>query len=419
MLKKNLIGFVGLSHLSFSYSLASAKKNYKVVMYDFDNKLMKKFKNFKLDFNEKSLLKKFKTYINFYNLDNKLKSLNNCNLIFISLDVKTDEKNTADYSEIKRYINILHKNLNKKIPFIIQSQLQPGFCDNLKIENREIYYQVETLIFGKAFQRAYSPDRIIVGCKNNKKKLNNFYLNYLAKFNCPVIKMNFYSAEISKIAINIFLSSSVTVANMLARISERLGSNYKDIEIALRSDKRIGSKSYLSAGLGISGGNLERDLSSLKKVLKKNNIDYDFIKSIIKSSNKSKNWISDIFLKIYKKYKVRNVSLIGLSYKKNNSSLKNSPSILFLKTVKNFNLKIDIFDDLIAKYKGMDISKIENTTKNPEVVIFARDFINSDLVIKKFFNNKIKLKFCIDPFNLVKDKYIKKYKTKVFQIGKK
>ena len=73
--------------------------------------------------------------------------------------------------------------------------------------------------------------------------------------------MDYYSAELSKIAINIYLSSSVTVANTLARISERIGSNYKQIEIALRSDSRIGSKSYLSPGLGISGGNLERDLT--------------------------------------------------------------------------------------------------------------------------------------------------------------
>ena len=238
-------------------------------MYDFDDKLMKKFKDLKLDFNEKSLLEKFKKYKTLYNLENSLKSLNKCNLIFISLDVKTNKKNIGDYSKIKKYIKILDKNIKKKTPFIIQSQLQPGFCDNLKIRNREIYYQVETLIFGKAFQRAYSPDRIIVGCKNSQNKINRFYLNYLSKFNSPVYKMDYYSAELSKIAINIYLSSSVTVANTLARISERIGSNYKQIEIALRSDSRIGSKSYLSPGLGISGGNLERDLTSLNNVMKK------------------------------------------------------------------------------------------------------------------------------------------------------
>ena len=77
-----------------------------------------------------------------------------------------------------------------------------------------------------------------------------------------------------------------------------------------------------------------------------------------------------------------------------------------------------MYDDLIKEYNGKDISEIKNVIKNPEVVIFARDFKNSDLIIKKLFNNNTKLKFCIDPFNLVKDQYTNNFKTKVFQIGK-
>ena len=417
MKENKIIGFIGLSHLSLSYSLASAKRGYQIIMYDFNNDLMNKFKKLDLDFNEKSLLQKFKKYRKFYNLNNKIENLSKCSLIFISQDVETNKNNIANYSKIKKYINHLDKNLKKKIPFIIQSQLQPGFCNNLRLGKRHVYYQVETLIFGKAFFRADKPDRIIVGY-NNAKKFNNFYVKYLSTFKCPIIKMNYYSAEISKIAINIFLSSSVTVANILARISERVGSNYKDIELALRSDRRIGFKSYLSAGLGISGGNLERDLYSFKKVLNKNKINSDFVNSIIKNSKISKNWISEVFLKIHKKHKIKKVSLIGLSYKKNNSSLKNSPSINFLEAINKLNIKVDLYDDLIKRYNGKDISNINNVIKNPELVIFARDFKNSDLIIKKFFNKKNKLKFCIDPFNLVKDKYTNNFKTKVFQIGK-
>ncbi len=418
MKKNKIIGFVGLSHLSLSYSLASAKKGYEVVLYDFNKKLMNRFRNFELDFNERNLLIRFKRYRNLYNLNNKIKSLNKCNLIFISKDVKTDSKNNADYSEIKKYINFLHKKIKKNIPFIIQSQLQPGFCNNLKLGKRDIYYQVETLIFGKGFIRAYKPDRIIVGHKLNKK-FNDFYFKYLTSFRSPVIKMSYNSAELSKIAINIFLSSSVTVANILARLSERIGSNYQDIEYALKSDKRIGKKAYLSAGLGISGGNLERDLSSFKKVLSKNNIELNFINSIINSSKKSKNWITEIFLKIYKKYKIKKVSLIGLSYKKNNSSIKNSPSLNFLKRTNKLNLEINIYDDLIKKYNGKNISNFESAIENTELVIFARDFVNSGFFIKQIFSKKSKLKFCIDPFNLVKKEYISNSKIKVFQIGKK
>ena len=43
MKKNKIIGFIGLSHLSLSYSLASAKKGYQIIMYDFNDDLMSKF----------------------------------------------------------------------------------------------------------------------------------------------------------------------------------------------------------------------------------------------------------------------------------------------------------------------------------------------------------------------------------------
>ena len=121
MKKNKIIGFIGLSHLSLSYSLASAKKGYQIIMYDFNDDLMSKFKDLKLDFNEKSLLENFKKLRSCYDLNNNIKNLNKCNLIFISLDVITDKNNIADYSEIKKYINLLNKKLKKKIPFMLQS----------------------------------------------------------------------------------------------------------------------------------------------------------------------------------------------------------------------------------------------------------------------------------------------------------
>ena len=39
--------------------------------------------------------------------------------------------------------------------------------------------------------------------------------------------------------------------------------------MALSLDKRIGKFSYLAPGLGISGGNIERDLQSLRNLLRK------------------------------------------------------------------------------------------------------------------------------------------------------
>ena len=134
----------------------------------------------------------------------------------------------------------------------------------INFNKKLLYYQVETLIFGKSLDRALNPERIIIGCNESNSKIKNSYLKYLKRFNCPIIKMSYESAELTKIAINIFLASSITTTNVLSEICSTIGANWEEIKPALKLDSRIGPKAYLKPGLGISGGNIERDIMSLK-----------------------------------------------------------------------------------------------------------------------------------------------------------
>ena len=78
--------------------------------------------------------------------------------------------------------------------------------------------------------------------------------------------MRYESAELAKIAINCCLVASVTVANTLAELSERIGADWSEIVPALKLDARIGQYAYLAPGLGIAGGNLERDLATIERL---------------------------------------------------------------------------------------------------------------------------------------------------------
>ena len=47
-----------------------------------------------------------------------------------------------------------------------------------------------------------------------------------------------------KIAINLYLISSVSLTNSLANISKKIGADWSDIQQSLRKDKRIGKHAY-------------------------------------------------------------------------------------------------------------------------------------------------------------------------------
>ena len=78
--------------------------------------------------------------------------------------------------------------------------------------------------------------------------------------------MRYESAELAKISINCCLVASVVVANTLAELCERIGAEWSEIAPALKLDRRIGPHAYLAPGLGIAGGNLERDLATVQRM---------------------------------------------------------------------------------------------------------------------------------------------------------
>ena len=73
----------------------------------------------------------------------------------------------------------------------------------------------------------------------------------------------------SKIAINLYLSSSISTTNTINEFAYKINSDWSDLKYILQLDKRIGRYAYLNPGLGISGGNLERDNSNFIKLSKR------------------------------------------------------------------------------------------------------------------------------------------------------
>ena len=156
--------------------------------------------------------------------------------------------------------------------------------------------------------------------------------------------MRYESAELAKISINFFLVSSVTTANILAEVCEKIGADWNEIVPALQLDKRIGKYAYLKPGLGISGGNLERDLATILKISKEKHTHRSVIKEWIENSKYRKNWLSNCFrndvLPNFSDGKI-DICLLGLAYKENTHSTKNSPSINFILELKDLNVKLE------------------------------------------------------------------------------
>jgi UDPglucose 6-dehydrogenase len=207
----------------------------------------------------------------------------------------------------------------------------PGYTRARQRPGRQLYYQVETLIFGRAVERATRPERFLVGCPDPSRPLPAPLAEFLSAFGCPILPMRFESAELAKIAINCCLVAMVSTANTLAEICESIGADWSEIVPALRLDARIGPYSYLVPGLGIAGGNLERDLETVVRLGDALGTNVSVVRAWQRNSRYRRAWLlRAVHEHVLTTTNDPRLSLLGLAYKENTHSTKNSPALSLL-----------------------------------------------------------------------------------------
>ena len=154
----------------------------------------------------------------------------------------------------------------------VTSTVLPGATENelrpiLEARSRKhcgrdfgLCYSPEFVALGSVIRDLLNPDFILIGESDPQagERLVSFYQTICD--NPPhIARMNLVNAEITKLAVNTFVTTKITFANMLARICERLpGADADVVTTALGLDTRIGGR-YLKGAIGYGGPCFPRD----------------------------------------------------------------------------------------------------------------------------------------------------------------
>ncbi len=327
-MSKPVIGFAGMTHLGINSAAAAMLRGFDVVAYDADAKVIEMLKAGRPPVSEPGLEEALRERRAQATYTASVADLGACDVVYISTDVATDDKGGSDLEPVRSLIARVIPALGPHAVLVILCQVPPGFTRTLGLAPERLYYQVETLVFGIALGRALNPERFIVGCADPEQPLPAAYGAFLQAFGCPLLPMRYESAELAKIAINCCLVASVSVANTLAELCERVGADWSEIVPSLKLDKRIGPHSYLAPGLGIAGGNLERDLATVIRLAEKHGTDAGVVKAWIANSRHRRDWAASTIRRLLLDANPRaEVAVWGLAYKENTHSTKNSPSL--------------------------------------------------------------------------------------------
>jgi UDPglucose 6-dehydrogenase len=344
------IGFAGMSHLGIVTSAATAAKGFDVMTYGEP-----------VAISEPGLSELLATKRSRLRSASDPSALAECELVIVSQDVPTDAANRSDLSGLRQLI--------AQIPpvetLVILSQVTPGFTRSLNLPNA--FYQVETLIFGCAVQRALNPERFIIGCAEPNATLPAAYSKWLNAFGCPILPMRYESAELAKISINMFLVSSVTTTNTLAELCEAIGADWNEVAPALRLDKRIGPHAYLSPGLGIAGGNLERDLITVRTLAEQHGTDASIVGAWLANSRYRRDWVlRKLHETVLANTEKPVIAVWGLAYKPDTASTKNSPALALLESLNG--VAVQTYDPQV---KGTALSPLDACSGAAALVVMT------------------------------------------------
>jgi UDPglucose 6-dehydrogenase len=110
---------------------------------------------------------------------------------------------------------------------------------------------------------------------------------------------------------------------------------------ALKLDRRIGPYAYLDPGLGLSGGNLERDLQTVIDLAAGTGIDVGVVHAWIANSRHRREWCWRVLReRVLRQVPQARIAILGLAYKAHTHSVKNSPSLALLKRLRGVDVRV-------------------------------------------------------------------------------
>jgi UDPglucose 6-dehydrogenase len=205
-------------------------------------------------------------------------------------------------------------------------------------------YSPEFIALGSVLKDFLNPDFLLIGeCDSIAgDRLTAFYRDSL-QINAPLARMTPINAELAKLALNTFVTTKITFANLLAEICERLpGGDVDAVTQALGLDKRIGSK-YLKGALGYGGPCFPRDNSALAHLLEQMGVSTELPRTVDRLNRNQSARIAALVEELGF-HTPEKIAVLGLAYKPNTNVVEESQGVAIAHHLTKKGFEVSVFD---------------------------------------------------------------------------
>lgn len=260
------IGLLGTGRLGICFALLLEKAGYEVIASDVRKDYIKNLQEGKIQTTE-PLVKDFLSESNniVFRVDNE-SVIKECDIIYTLVATPSLPDGSYDVSAVRQVIKDI-----KNCPFSVDGKslvvgctTNPGDCEDFQNHLNEygvdVYYNPEFIAQGSIIKDLQNADMVLIGGRGKHlQDLKEIY-NRIQITKPKVYAMSTKAAELVKLAVNCFLTTKISYANMVGQVMVKSGmeDEIDNVLDAIGSDSRVGKK-YLKYGFGFGGPCLPRD----------------------------------------------------------------------------------------------------------------------------------------------------------------
>jgi len=262
------IGVIGAGRLGICFALLCEAAGYDVLVSDIREDYVSQLNDRKIDTNEPEVDTLLRQAKNFRATTDNKEVINTCDLIYTLVATPSLDDGSYDISSVWNIVNEFSDVSDKKY-FVVGCTVNPGDCEQFKQKlpkNVKVLYNPEFIAQGSIVNDLRNADMVLLGYDINDgidnpviKDIRKLY-ERIQSTRAIVCTMSTTAAEITKIAVNCFLTTKISYANMLGDVLNMAGCGDEVVGVlgAIGADTRIGRR-YLNYGLGYGGPCLPRD----------------------------------------------------------------------------------------------------------------------------------------------------------------
>ena len=301
------IGVIGAGRLGICFALLLEQAGYEVVASDVREDYVKSLQERKIDTHEPAVQELLSKATNITFNTGNLDVVRECDILYTLVATPSLHDGSYDVSAIWGVISDIQQagfDVNGK-SFVVGCTTNPGDCELFQKELEpygiDVFYNPEFIAQGSIISDLQDADMVLIGTSGRNsehlRQINQIYAD-IQVTTPQIYAMSTTAAELVKLAVNCFLTTKISYANMVGEVMTLAGLE-NEISFVLRAigaDTRVGHK-YLKYGYGFGGPCLPRDNRSFAAYAKKLGLEYNLGKTTDDFNSEHAKFLKNYFIK--------------------------------------------------------------------------------------------------------------------------